>query len=78
MEKNSADDYDDYLQLHLDLYKEDSLTILTAKNKEILLNDRVFLNLLSNRKYLPITLNELYRYELTILQNLIKLIDEEQ
>ncbi|MBE9488922.1 MAG: hypothetical protein IMY67_01390 [Bacteroidetes bacterium] len=78
MEKKSVDDYDDYLQLHLDLYKDDSLTILTAKSKEMLLKDRVFLNHLSNRKYLPKSLNELYKYELPRLQHLIKLIDKEQ
>lgn len=78
MEKKSVDDYDNYLQLHLDLYKDDSLTILTAKSKEILLNDREFLNLLSNRKYLPKSLNELYKYELPRLQNLKKLIETQR
>ena len=78
MEKKSVDDYDDYLQLHLDLYKDDSLSILTTDIQEKLFKDRIFLNHVSNRKYLPKSLNKLYKYELPRLQNLIELIDKEQ
>jgi hypothetical protein len=62
--------------VHLDLYKDDPLLVLTEERKEFLFNNRYFLNHLTDRKYVPLTLNEEYKKELQRLQGLVQLLQD--
>jgi len=75
IEKKSVDDYTDLLMPLLDLYKDDPSLIITKETKDMLFDNRLFLNHLTDRESLPFTLNELYKNELLKLQSLIKIID---
>ena len=75
IEKKSVDDYTDLLRTLLDLYEDDPSLIMTEATKEMLFSNRLFLNHLADREFLPFTLNELYKNELLKLQKLIKVID---
>lgn len=77
IEKKSTDNYVEFLTEHIDLYKEDPSLILTEERKEFLFNNRIFLNHLADRKYLPLFLNEEYTNELQRLQGLVKLLEKE-
>ena len=75
IEKKSVDDYMNLLMPLLDLYKDDPSLIITKETKDMLFDNRLFLNHLTDRKFLPSQLNELYKNELLKLQRLIKIID---
>ena len=77
IDKKSSDAYVDFLMLQLDLYKDDPLLVLTEERKDFLFTNRFFLNHLTDRKYVPLTLNEEYRNELNRLKSLVKSIDNE-
>jgi hypothetical protein len=62
---------------NLDLYKDDPLLVLTEERKEFLFKNRVFLNHLTDRKYIPLTLNEEYKNELKRLKSLVNSIENE-
>ncbi len=77
MEKKSVDEYDGFIMSNIDLFKDDPLLVLTEERKDFLFSNRVFLNHLTDRKYVPLTLNEEYKNELKRLKRLIKLLEKE-
>ncbi len=78
IEKTSSDNYVNFMNTHIDLYKDDPHTVLTEERKTFLFNNRIFMNQLTDRKYLPLTLNEEYKKELQRLQGLVKLLENLQ
>ncbi len=77
IDKKSSDSYIEFLMANLDLYRDDPQLVLTEERKEFLFNNRFFLNHLTDRKYVPLTLNEEYIAELKRLKSLVKTIDNE-
>ena len=77
IDKKSSDTYVEFLMANLDLYKDDPLLVLTEERKEFLFKNRVFLNHLTDRKYIPLTLNEEYKNELKRLKSLVNSIENE-
>ena len=77
IEKKSVDDYGDYLKLHINIYALDSLSVITPEIKNFLMNDRYFLNSVSDRYLYPLELHFLYKEKLPKLERLLKIIDNE-
>lgn len=75
IEKKSSDNYLSFLMAQIDLYYDDPLLALTEERKDFLFNNRIFLNHLTDRKYLPLTLNEEYKKELQRLRKLVKMLE---
>lgn len=76
IEKKSVDDYTDRIYNYLDLHKYREGDILTSTSKEDMFKDRVFINLLTDRKFYPKRLNALYKEELVKLESLLELIEK--
>jgi hypothetical protein len=80
LDKNVADDYAEYLNKNIDMYKMANPNLelpITLEEKERLINDRLFLNFITNRSRLPLILNQSYKNEVERVNNLIHLINLE-
>lgn len=78
LEKTATDSYYKYLQQHIDIYKFDQDEFpINEKIKNQLLQDRIFLNYITDRENLPRILNKLYKNEMVRLNALLKLINTE-
>ena len=80
LDKNVADDYSEYLNKNIDMYKLLNPVIelpITFEEKDRIINDRIFLNFISNRSRLPRKLNQSYKNEVNRVNNLIHLINSE-
>ena len=77
--KNSSNDLADYLRVHMDNYKlanpHKMDMPITLEEQKLLMEDRLFLNIISDRVRLPKRLNIQYVNEVKKLNGLIRKID---
>ena len=75
IEVSTVELYRECIDKYLKLYTQDPQLILDNDNKSKVLNDVVLLNTLTERKFNPRILNKMYKDQLSYLEQLLNVID---